>query len=155
MSFHPRRILWPTDFSPLSLQAADSVKGFRELFQADLHVVHVCQPLTGPTIDVTLTAGVTLGITQKELLDIARAQLEGLRGDLFDGDRSVRFETLCGHAWQEVCGYAERAGVDLIVVGTHGRTGLTHVLMGSVAERIVQHAKCAVLVVKSNDSARP
>jgi nucleotide-binding universal stress UspA family protein len=68
-------------------------------------------------------------------------------------------EGLCGldrltcHAevsttWPRICSYAEEHDIDLIVLATHGLTGLKHVLIGSVAERVVQHAKCPVLVVK-------
>jgi len=62
---------------------------------------------------------------------------------------AVVTKAILGTSWTTICGYAERAEIDLIVVATHGRTGLRHVLIGSTAERIVQHAPCPVLVVKS------
>ena len=46
-----------------------------------------------------------------------------------------------------ICDYADKHGVDLIVIGTHGRTGMTRLMIGSVAEKVVRHAGCAVLVV--------
>jgi nucleotide-binding universal stress UspA family protein len=55
-------------------------------------------------------------------------------------------------AW-EIVDYARREGFDLIVMGTHGRTGLKHVVMGSVAERVLRAAPCPVLVVKGKESA--
>lgn len=149
MIINPKRILWPTDFSPLSLKAADYVNGFRDVFDADLHVIHVCQPLASPTVDVPLAGGIAVGVSQPELLEAANAHLKRLCDEVFPGDTRVTRQALAGNPWHEVCAYADRAGVDLIVVATHGRTGLKHVLMGSVAERIVQHARCPVLVVKS------
>jgi nucleotide-binding universal stress UspA family protein len=84
------------------------------------------------------------------MVTAARGHLERLVGELFPGE-VVQQEVLVGNPWDETCVYARRHGVDLIVVATHGRTGLKHVLLGSVAERIVQHAPCPVLVVKSFD----
>jgi nucleotide-binding universal stress UspA family protein len=149
MIINPKRILWPTDFSPLSLKAADYANGFRDIFDAELHVIHVCQPLVNPSLNIPVTSGVDLGVTAADLVGAANAQLKRLCGEQFRGDKGVKYEALVGNAWQEVCAYANRAGVDLIIVATHGRTGLKHVLLGSVAERIVQHASCPVLVVKS------
>jgi nucleotide-binding universal stress UspA family protein len=58
-------------------------------------------------------------------------------------------DVLFGNPWSVICQYAKDAQIDLLVVSTHGRTGLRHVLIGSTAERIVQHAPCPVLVVKN------
>jgi nucleotide-binding universal stress UspA family protein len=57
-----------------------------------------------------------------------------------------------GAAAQEIVRRATQSGADLIVVGTHGRSGLTHALVGSVAERVVQHATCPVLVVPHREA---
>jgi nucleotide-binding universal stress UspA family protein len=66
--------------------------------------------------------------------------------------KSVPIETLVvwgGNPPSEICVFAARQGVDLIVMGTHGRTGLAHMLIGSVAERVVRHAPCSVLTVRA------
>lgn len=149
MIISPTRILWPTDFSPLSLKAAEYARGFRGVFGAELRIVHVCPPFTSPMLDLPVPADAGLAVNQAQLLAAVRNQLQRLAGELFGPDSNVRYDALVGNPWQEVCGYARDNAVDLIVVATHGRTGLPHVLMGSVAERIVQHAHCPVLVVKS------
>jgi nucleotide-binding universal stress UspA family protein len=60
-------------------------------------------------------------------------------------------EAFLGNPWRGVCDYAERQGIDLVVIATHGRTGLQHALIGSTAEKIVRHAPCPVLVVKAEE----
>ncbi len=65
------------------------------------------------------------------------------------GVKEVEVTALLGAAWDSIVSAASHRGCDLIVVGTHGRTGLAHVLLGSVAEKIVRHAKCPVLVVRA------
>ena len=149
MIINPKRILWPTDFSPLSLKAAEYVNGFRNIFEADVHVIHVCQPVASTAVAVPFSGGIPVDVPQAELLGSANAHLKRLCNEVFHGDKRVTFEALTGNPWLEVCNYAERSNVDLIIVATHGLTGLKHVLLGSVAERIVQHASCPVLVVKS------
>jgi nucleotide-binding universal stress UspA family protein len=68
-------------------------------------------------------------------------------------DLSIRFEhkLLMGTAADEIVRAAEEGGVDLIVIGTHGRTGLKRVLMGSVAEAVMRRATCPVLTLKAAD----
>jgi nucleotide-binding universal stress UspA family protein len=147
MNIRPKKILWPTDFSPLAVKAADYVRGFCEHFGAQVHVVHVCDSPVSLSIDF---AGPfeTMSL-QKEVIASARAQLQKLSEEVFHADKGIHLEVLVGSPWGEVCEYARSQGVDLIILATHGRTGLEHIVMGSVAERIVQHASCPVLVVKS------
>jgi nucleotide-binding universal stress UspA family protein len=70
-----------------------------------------------------------------------RREAEGL------GAPSVAATTAIGEPAVEIVGYAKEHGIDLLVLGTHGRTGLEHALMGSVAERVVRRARCPVLTV--------
>jgi len=149
MMVRPKRILWPTDFSPLSLFGARYARGFTELFEAELHVVHVIPPSLAPDFSMTLPTEVPLAYTSDELLAAGRSRLEELVAQQFSSLPHVVSDALCGGPWSTICSYAEHAAIDLIVVTTHGRTGLRHVLIGGTAERIVQHAPCPVLVVKN------
>jgi nucleotide-binding universal stress UspA family protein len=149
MIVNPKRILWPTDFSSLSLKAAAYARGFRDVFRAELWVVHVCLPPMLPTMDFPPAAAAELAPQPQELLRDATTRLRRLVGEQFEDAQRVRFEAVMGTPWLEVCNFAAKNAIDLIVIATHGRTGLQHVLMGSVAERIVQHAPCPVLVVKN------
>ncbi len=149
MVISPKRILWPTDFSALSLQGARYARGFRDVFAAELHVIHVVQPPLAPDISISLATEVPVAYTDTQMLQTCRTRLEVLVAREFAQVAGVVMDTFFAHPWAGICKYAGDAAIDLIVVSTHGRTGLRHVLIGSTAERIVQHAPCPVLVVKS------
>lgn len=149
MAIELKKIMWPTDFSELSMLAGDYAAALRDQFGAELHVVHVCPPLVSPELAVPMAAGFEVSMSDKDLTRAAGAHLAELVDRRFGGDKTVVHEALSGTAWREICAYARRARIDLIVVASHGSTGLRHVLMGSTAERLVQHASCPVLAVKS------
>lgn len=149
MPIRAQRILWPTDFSDLSLQAARYARGLRDLFDAELHVLHIVTPPLAPDISITLPADVPTDYNDDRLLAACRQRLDDLVNELFADVPRLVSDTFIGHPWSGICDYAERHHMDLLVVSTHGRTGLQHVLIGSTAERIVQHAPCPVLVVKN------
>lgn len=148
MFARPKRILWPTDFSELSLSGASCAAAFRELFDAELHVIHVLTPPMAPDLSATLVAEVPIALPESELLGSTRTGLTKLVNERFPGVKAV-VDSMYGNPWSTICEYARRENIDLIIVATHGRTGLSHALIGSTAERIVRHAACPVLVVKS------
>jgi len=105
----------------------------------------------------------SLGYSESLYLgDLARMEREGLADAerqlqefvAKTGPRSIALETrvILGEPGQGICDAARREHADLIVVGSHGRTGLAHVFLGSVAERVVRYAPCPVLVVRSPKS---
>ena len=149
MNPNPKKILWPTDFSELSLEAGQYARHYRETFGAELHVVHACQRLETPGLGVEMASGIDLSISQENLVEVSRGRLEQIVRSQLAEATPVICETLVGHAWPEICDYAERIGIELIIIATHGLTGLRHALLGSTAERVVQHAHCPVLTVKS------
>lgn len=151
MVLRPKRILWPTDFSDLSLQAARYARGLCETFGAELHIVHAVLPPVATDVAVAMPAEVPVTYADQELLEVSRRQISELVQRHFPRPESVVIDAFFGNPWSAICHYAERAEINLIVVSTHGRTGLKHVLIGSTAERIVQHAPCPVLVVKSSE----
>lgn len=147
-----KNILWPTDFSALSLAAADTARTLAREFEAQLHVLHVAPLLVADrTIavetggDLMVAAGDTRGFELK---------LQRLVNDYLDGVSAIVPIVRVGVAWNEICRYAMEASIDLIVIATHGQTGIKHVLLGSVSERVVQHAHCSVLVVKNPELAK-
>ena len=149
MVINPKNILWPTDFSPLSLHGGRYARAFRDVFGAKLHLLHVIPPPTTPDLTVMVPAEVPASLGDQDLLESARRALDRLVETEFGGDAQIARDAVFGNPWVAVCEYAQKNGVDLIIVPTHGRTGLAHVLIGSTAERIVQHAPCPVLTVKS------
>ena len=149
MLIHPKRILWPTDFSTLSMKGAEYARAFQRAFAAELHVVHVCPPFVLTDSTIPLMSGGDMLVSQVDLVTPAKAQMRTVIAAQFPDPSAVETSVLTGTAWYEICRYARDARVDLIVIATHGATGLRHLLMGSTAERVVQHAAAPVLTVKS------
>ena len=149
---HPKRILVATDFSEPAGRALEAALALAAKTQAELHLIHaleVALPLFEPYA-VVLPAD-WIGEARRlatEKLDAAHAKVRarGLSGTTHLGDVPA------AHAIAE---RARALGADLVVMGTHGHTGLKHVLLGSVAERTVEYAPCAVWTVKGGAAASP
>jgi nucleotide-binding universal stress UspA family protein len=120
-----RGILAATDFSAQSQRAFEAALALAEIFGAELHVLHVVS-----------------GAAKQKL---AQEHLDGLGKEI--GVIEIVRAIAVGHAASEIVKYAEREKIDLIVLGTHGRSGLARVLMGSVAEAVVRTAPCQVLTI--------
>lgn len=148
MLVNPQHVLWPTDFSELSMRGGRYARGFCEVFGAELHIIHVlAAPLPGE-MTVTLSERLPVEPPEPDMLAAARAGLAELVAREFSDGVAVHTDVIFGSAWARTCKYAQEHDIDLIIVATHGRAGIRHVLIGSTAERIVQHAPCPVLVVK-------
>jgi nucleotide-binding universal stress UspA family protein len=131
------KILYPTDFSSYSNQAYFHAIALAENHGASLTVLFVYSP------DSSAAGGLgDEGYTRSYW----RNQLEQIRPT--NPDIPVRHVFLVGDPAEEIVRYGRDAGMDLIVMGTHGRTGLERLLLGSVAEKVLRDASCSVLVVK-------
>lgn len=150
MPMTPARILWPTDFSTVSLEGGKYARAFCQQFKAELHVVHVIPPALGPELPATIPPEMPPLATDPSLLTGSQKNLEKIVAELMGTTKGVVMEAFFGSPWDTVCDYARQREIDLIVLATHGRTGLAHVLIGSTAEKIVQHAPCPVLTVKQS-----
>lgn len=148
MDVKPTRILWPTDFSELSLCGGRYALALRDHFSAELHIIHVVAPVLTADFSVLLPVNVPVPTGDEEILEACRQSLARLVKDHFGGDESIVTSVFMGNPWSAICEYAEREHIDLLVITTHGRTGFEHVVIGSTAERVVQHAPCPVLTIK-------
>ncbi len=136
----------PVDYSPGSKEALRTAATMAAESGAELLIVHAWDPLYAGGADLGLTADLIgdLRKSVEEGLALWRADAEKL------GATRVTSVFLTGAPWNEIVGAAnDDPAIDLIVMGTHGRTGLKHVLIGSVAEKVVRHAVCPVLVVRA------
>jgi nucleotide-binding universal stress UspA family protein len=145
-----KSILVPTDFSECSDQALAYGRAMAATFGATLHLLHVVQdPYTQPWAAEAFPA--PLGDMLAQWQEQARARLEGL---VPDNERAgVTVAVQVGGPFQEIVAYAEAQHIDLIVIGTHGRGPLGHMLLGSVAEKVVRRAPCPVLTVRQKTSS--
>jgi nucleotide-binding universal stress UspA family protein len=148
MPLRVKRVLWPTDFSDLSKHAARYAKAFRDEFGSELHVINVLTAPLPVEMSLTMPAELPVAVPEPELIEASKEALRRVIQEQLDGDENVRYEAFFGSPWSGVCEYARQNAIELIVVATHGRTGLQHAVIGSTAERIVQHAPCPVMVVK-------
>jgi nucleotide-binding universal stress UspA family protein len=141
------RILVPTDFSATADAALDYAFGLAERFGASLQLLHV---LDDPFIYEGMSAEAYISeapMIRTAMLQDAREKLRHRAGPREPG-LQVETEVLFGHGARTIAAYAAERGIDLIVMGTHGRTGIAHVLIGSIAERLVRTAPCPVLTVR-------
>jgi nucleotide-binding universal stress UspA family protein len=138
-------ILVAVDFSDYSRAALDYATFLAEGFGATLTLVHAVEPYVYPE---DLSAGFKIEEVDARWMQKHKEKLEALRQTIKEGIPSTVVVTM-GTAWNQIVEMAKSWNADLIVIGTHGRTGLKHALMGSTAERVVRHATCPVLVVHS------
>ena len=142
------RILVPTDFSDFSRPAIDYGCAIAARFESELHLLHV---VPDPALLIPEAGMFSVEAMQAQSDDLALralSQLNELPGADWDNGKPIVREVRIGTIFLEIIDYARAADIDLIVIGTHGRSALMHVLMGSVAERIVRKAPCPVLTVR-------
>ena len=140
-------ILAPTDFSAHSEKAVRYACGLAERLGAELHLVHILSEIL-PAGPDPLLMPVIPPEYYKENEDRARETLDRLINPTWGAPRSVVTAVRWGSPVEAIVSYAVDQRVDLVVIATHGRTGLSHVLLGSVAERIVREAPCPVLTIR-------
>ncbi len=144
---HYKRILCPVDFSSYSKAALEEAAGLAKSVGAELCLIHAYQnpayvlPMSGyvgPTADM-------IGKIRQQLAE----ELEALAGPY--RSQGIKTETLVveGVPYKSIVDHAGEWNADLIVMGTHGRTGLAHALTGSVAERVVRLSHCPVLITRA------
>jgi nucleotide-binding universal stress UspA family protein len=143
-----RKVLCPIDFSDTSRLALEYAVDLTQKLGADLTLLHVYQApgysmpeglgvvMAGPEEMAAVVSGV------EDTMKAWKADAEGL------GAHDVKTETALGGTQAEIVRVAKEGGHDLIVMGTHGRTGIGHALLGSTAEKVIRHASCPVLVVR-------
>jgi nucleotide-binding universal stress UspA family protein len=142
-----RRILVPIDFSPHSEQALKYGTALAEKFGARLYLVHVFQDLAVYQTEVVSGAPPILPPLE-QLTASAKAELDRIVAEKNLARVNVHAEVVEGSPVEEIVDYAKEQDIDLIILGTHGRGWLAHVLLGSVAEKVVRKAPCPVLTVR-------
>jgi universal stress protein A len=147
-------ILVPTDFSDTADAALDYAFVVAERFGATVHLLHV---IDDPFVAGGLTAEAYIAeapVLRSALLADAQSRLAHRAIPRHPGVQ-VDSEVLFGHGAKTIAEYAQERGINLIVMGTHGRTGVAHLLIGSVAERVVRIAPCPVLTVRHPAVRKP
>jgi nucleotide-binding universal stress UspA family protein len=145
MDTHPiKRIIVATDFSEGSDAAMERAFTIAKALEASVDLVHVLDT-------ALLTAPASLGamplVEPESLMNEIDKRLAERVAQATAAGLVCQSDSLDGYPAKEIVRHAQKTGADLIVVGTHGRTGVAHVIMGSVAQRVVQRSSCPVLVI--------
>jgi nucleotide-binding universal stress UspA family protein len=135
-----------TDLSDYSKRALPYAISMAERFEADLKIISVVEP-TIPVSDVAWV-GVDTRANDDELVRQTETVLAEIIREQVPRGIDVEAKVLVGNAVENIIGYARDNNVDLLVICTHGRTGLSHVLLGSTSEAIVRRAPCPVLTLR-------
>lgn len=149
-----KKILVPTDFGPASAVALQHGRDLASAFGATLHVLHAVGDLvTMTTMPPTYVPDLVQSLKEREA--DARTRLRKMLAA--DAPETKRAEVVVSSAspTSAIVAYAETHGIDLIVIGTHGRNAISHLLLGSVAEKVVRSAPCPVLTVRHAERDRP
>jgi universal stress protein A len=146
-SFAISTILVPVDFSTCSLAGTEYAAFLAKNFHATLRLLHVNYPY----VDYAFVdrVGTRLSELIEAVGEAARQEMDALKQMDFLRGVPVKTEICLGYATEKICKAAGQPNVDLIVMSTHGRTGLKHVFIGSVAEQVVRYAERPVMVVPS------
>ena len=147
-----QKILAPTDFSPAATLALDAAAILAKQFDASIVLLYVYDPTLLSPLYAVPGAGAILEVTPRapEFEETVRREMERLRDERLAGVSRVELAVKQHpNAAEGICEAAASLGANLVVLSTHGRTGLSHMLIGSVAERVVRHAPCPVLTLRS------
>lgn len=137
------RILVPIDFSAPSEVALSYGRALAHQFYASLHLIHVAE---NPFLRASVADRRSIEDAPARWLQERLSDADHQRGAVINVQQS-------DEPAKEILEYAKSAGIDLIIMGTHGRTGLARVVLGSVAEAVVRGAPCPVLTVHADGSA--
>jgi universal stress protein A len=144
-------ILVPHDFSSHARAAFAHAEELAQLSDASLHLLHV---VSSPMLHALTPSGAVHLALPDVVLEGARLEAEGLLREIArHSRRDVEVHVSEGLPTDVICEVAEEVSADLIVMGTHGREGLAHFLLGSVAERTLRRAHCPVLTVRATGAA--
>ena len=137
-----KKILAPIDFSEYSMEALRGAMELAKDLDGELHIVHVVAPHFALLDKMREQARETL------MLEEAEEELARIRRDDCGNSATVFTQVLVGPPVPKLLEYAKEQQIDLILLATHGRTGIEHLMIGSVAEKLVRAAPCSVLVFR-------
>jgi nucleotide-binding universal stress UspA family protein len=141
-----KSILFPTDFSEGSAEALKYAVEFANRYGAKLYVLHVIY-------DVAKASGwyvphVSMDAIYKDIQEGAKKELDNFGVNELGGLKNIERIVQTGVPYQEIMNCAVKNKIDMIIIGTHGRTGIDRILFGSTAAQVVRNAPCPVLTVR-------
>ena len=146
------KILVPYDFSEHAEHAFTWALGLAKDWQARITLLHIVPPFppmaTADAMSLGALSQLDIPKLEAEMVEDARQRIRQVVAKHDGSTGQVDIKAMVGEPVWDICRTAEQEHTDLIVMGSHGRTGLAHVFLGSVAERVIRHAPCPVLVIR-------
>jgi universal stress protein A len=139
-----KKILVSTDFSDNASQALPYANSYAQQFGAEVYLLHVIEKVSF----MSDMKDVPLALSDAQVQQQTRNELDALAAKEFGEAVPIRTLVRQGKPPEEIVAAANELNVDLIIISTQGRTGLKRALLGSVAEKVIRHAPCPVLVVR-------
>jgi universal stress protein A len=140
-------IIFPTDFSAVSVSALPWALKMADTLDATVHCLYIVEE---PQIYSTLDMGAVAIPTTGELVTSAESRMDAfVREQLANSPHGSEAKVVVGHAATEIVNYANDVKAELIVMTTHGYSGMKHMLLGSTTEDVLRHASCPVLSVRA------
>jgi universal stress protein A len=151
--FNIKNILLPTDFSNLSLSAASYAVDIAKQYGAKIHFLNVLEK-TPPILAIR-----SLDLSEDKIVKTIDEDAKNSMNNALDKinqDKAVEILPVIkkGIDFEVIIDYSESNNIDLIVIATHGRTGILHTLLGSVAEKVIRYARCPVLVITPSETEK-
>ena len=144
-----QRVLFATDFSESAGYAMPYAIDLAEKYEAELHVLHVVEPIVAP---VDFAWGTyNYPDIEKQLQTYVDERMDELKDQDLPPGLVVKAHTLSGKPWREIIAFAREHEMDIIVLATHGLSGLSHAIYGSTAEKVIRKAPTPVLVIRHPD----
>ena len=143
--FKIKNVLLPTDFSKISLTAAEYAVELADQYKAKLHVLNVLEK-TPPILAIR-----SLDVSREKIIESIDADAKESLADCVKKIKKIKDVEIVaaiqkGIDYEEIIRYSKDKKIDVIVIATHGRTGILHTLLGSVAEKVIRYSKIPVLV---------
>ena len=143
-------IVAPVDFSDPSVSALRYTASLAKVFGAEVILLHVVEPFVFPA-ELSMVSQVDVSEIENEIETRAKTSLGRFASEYLQGI-AFRIETKIGPAAETILLVAESNRADLIVIATHGHSGIKRLLLGSTAEKVIRHAACPVLTVRHHAS---
>jgi universal stress protein A len=140
-----KKILCPIDFSEFTDEILEYALDITKKYGAELHLIHIIPNLNYFTPYESFFTPENIIVVEKNMEDEVNKDFDAIIKKI---DIPVKKVIRTGAAFVEIIDYVKTESIDLIIMGTHGRTGLEHILIGSVAERVIRKAPCPVLTVR-------
>ncbi|MBN1302745.1 MAG: universal stress protein [Melioribacteraceae bacterium] len=141
-----KKILVPIDFSDYSKNALRYSTGFAKKFSAKMYLIYIIEPTIYPA-DFSM-GQIAVPSADVDVSKRAQEELQNLAKTEFDSSIEVEIIIKSGKPFYEIIDTASELDIDLIIIATHGHTGVEHLLFGSTAEKVVRKAPCPVLSIR-------